>query len=109
MEGDVGTINNLEAGHTIALRTVLSNILSTSHTIGAYAGIIDGLIKATITYHGTTVLLFQKPDGGFHKGCEDWNPKPTTTLPFGAFDSVHDPVPNPQPTVFFHGSYEAFD
>ena len=82
MEGDVGTsINNLQAGHTIALRTVLSNILSMSHTVETYAGILMANTTA-ITYHETTVLLFQKPDGGFHKGYEGWNPKPNynTTL-----------------------------
>lgn len=48
MKGDVRTsINNLEAGHTIVLRKVLSNILSTSHTIESYVGIIDGLLRAT--------------------------------------------------------------
>ena len=43
MEGDMGiSINNLEARRTIALRTVLSNILSISHTVETYAGITDG-------------------------------------------------------------------
>lgn len=45
----------------------------------------------------------------FIKNTKAGIPSQLQHYPFGVSDSVPDPVPNPQPTVFFHDSYEAFD
>ena len=109
MEGDMGiSINNLEARRTIALRTVLSNILSISHTVETCR---DNRRPTQL------LLLAMKPRSSysknrtvdFIKNTKAGIPSQLQHYPFGVSDSVPDPVPNPQPTVFFHDSYEAFD
>ena len=45
----------------------------------------------------------------FIKNTKAGIPSQLQHYPFGVSDSVPDPVPNPQPTVFFHDSCEAFD
>ena len=45
----------------------------------------------------------------FIKNTKAGIPSQLQHYPFGVSDSVPDPVPNPQPTVFFRDSYEAFD
>ncbi|KAK2745992.1 hypothetical protein FQN55_005814 [Onygenales sp. PD_40] len=68
------------------------------------------LIELTaIACHEIAVFLFRNVDGGRHKGCETWKPKPILIWPYGASEPVAQPVPEPPPTVFFHRSYQDHD